>query len=333
MKHTVGLSSTEIAGLWTTYINDSMSICISKHFWHHSNRDDVKGIIKRSIELSEKHMMEIRNIFAKEGIPLPRGFTDEDVNLDAPPLFFDLFPLSYVYGMSRMGLVAYGMFVSNVAREDIRTFFSKCLQSTLDLYNDAVSLLIEKGIYDRPPMIPYPDHVEFVNKKETFLSKWLEPKRPLNVIELSEMFFNIERNYFGLVLLIGFIQITKDPTIQQFLKQGKELAQKQIQFLNHTLLNEDLMGSIMVNTEVSVSTVSPFSDRLIMNLITVLNSQGVTFVGHALSVSSRIDLATEYLKLIPEIIQYGKDGADILIDKGWLEEPPHAPNRKELAKI
>lgn len=333
MKHTVGLSSTEIAGLWTTYINDSMSICMTKHFWHHSSNDDVKPIVKRSMELSEKHLMEIRNIFEKEGIAVPRGFTDEDVNLDAPPLFFDLFPLSYVYGMSRIGLVAYGMFVSNVAREDIRAFFSKCLQSTIDLYNDAVSLLLEKGIYDRPPMIPYPDHIEFVNKKETLLSKWLEQQRPLNVLELSEMFFNIERNYFGLVLLMGFIQVTKDATIQQYLKQGKQLAQKQIQFLNHTLLKEDLMGSIMVNSEVSTSTVSPFSDRLIMNLITMLNSQGVTFIGHALSVSSRIDLANEYLKLIPEIIQYGKDGADILIDRGWLEEPPHAPNRRELAEI
>lgn len=331
--HTVGLSSTEIAGLWTTYINDSMSICMSKHFLHHSNNEDIKPIIKKSIALSEKHLEEIRNVFEKESFPVPKGFSDEDVDLNAPPLFFDLFPLSYVYGMSRMGLASYGLFLSNVAREDVRTFFSQCLTSTKDLFNDAINLLLTKGVYDRPPMIPYPDKVEFIRKKETFLSKWLEQKRPLNVLELSEMFFNIERNYFGLVLLTGFIQVTKDETIQQYLIKGKDLAHKQIQFLNHALINEDLMGSIMVNSEVSTSTVSPFSNKLIMNLITILNSQGVTFIGHALSVSSRVDLVSEYLKLIPEILQFGKDGADILIDRKWLEEPPHAPNRRELAKI
>ncbi|SDC37374.1 Protein of unknown function [Paenibacillus sp. UNCCL117] len=333
VKHTVGLSSTEIAGLWTTYINDSISICISKHFWQHATDDNVRSLVKKSLELSQKHTVEIKKIFEHEKFPIPKGFSDDDVNLNSPPLFFDLFPLSYVYGMSRLGLVAYGIFVSNVARQDIRAFFSQCLQSTIELYNESVNLLLAKGIYDRPPMIPYPDHIEFVQKKEAFISKWLEKKRPLNVLELSEMFFNIERNYFGLVLLTAFIQVTKDKVIQQYLIKGKELAQRQIHFLNHTLIKEDLMGSIMVNSEVSTSTTSPFSDKLIMNLVTMLNTQGITFIGHALSTSSRTDLAGEYSKLIPEILQYGKDGADILIDRGWLEEPPHAPNRKELAML
>ncbi|HEY2421642.1 MAG TPA: DUF3231 family protein, partial [Neobacillus sp.] len=31
-NHVVGLTSAEISGLWTTYISDSMSICLSKHF-------------------------------------------------------------------------------------------------------------------------------------------------------------------------------------------------------------------------------------------------------------------------------------------------------------
>ncbi|MBD2869151.1 DUF3231 family protein [Paenibacillus arenilitoris] len=333
VEHKVGLSSTEIAGLWITYINDSMAICISKHFWHHSNDEDVKTIVKKSLDLSEQHVKEIKDIFEQEGFPVPKGFTDEDVDLNAPPLFFDLFPLSYVYGMSRIGLVSYGALTSNVAREDIRAFFTNCVQSTLKLYNESVDVFLSKGIYDRPPMIPYPDHIEFVHQKELFLSKWLERKRPLNVLELTEMFFNIERNYFGLVLLNAFIQVTKDKSIQKYLTDGKELAQRQIRFLNDTLMKEDLMGSIMVNSEVSASTKSPFSDRLIMNLVTMLNTQGVHFIGHALSVSSRVDLANEYLELIKEILKYGKDGADILIDRGWLEEPPHAPDRKALAKI
>ncbi len=330
-KHTVGLSSTEIAGLWTTYINDSLSICLTKHFLHHSKNEDVKPIIQRTLDLSKTHIEDIKRIFEKEKIPIPMGFSDEDLNLSAPPLFFDLFPVSYAYGMSRMGLMNYSMLLSNVAREDIRTFFSNCLTSTLDLYNTSVNLMLSKGIYDRPTMIPYPDKVEFVKEKETFLSKWLEKKRPLNALELSEMFFNIERNYFGLILLTGFIQVVKDKQIQKFLTKGKELARRQIEFLNHTLINEDLLGTIMINAEVSTSTSSPFSEKLIMNLVTMLNTQGITYIGHALATSTRIDLATEYSKLIPEILQYGKEGTDILIERGLMVEPPHAPNRKELA--
>lgn len=331
-KHIVALSSTEIAGLWATYINDSLSVCITKHFLQHLNNEDVKPLIELTLDISRKHIEEIKDILENENIPIPKGFNNEDIDLSAPPLFFDLFPVSYAYGMSRIGLMTYGILLSNVAREDIRTFFSKCLTSVLDLYNTSVNFMLSKGIYDRPPMIPYPDKVEFVKEKETFLSKWLEKKRPLNVLELSEMFFNIERNYFGLVLLTGFIQVVKDDKIKKFLIKGKELAQKQINFLNRTLINEDLLGTIMVNSEVTTSTQSPFSDKLIMNLVVLLNTQGITYIGHALSISSRIDLASEYLQLIPEILQYGKEGTEILIERGWLEEPPHAPNRRELAK-
>ncbi|MBU7595121.1 DUF3231 family protein [Metabacillus halosaccharovorans] len=331
-KHTVGLSSTEIAGLWATYINDSLAICLSKHFLQQSNNEDVKPIIKLTLDISQKHIDEIKNIFEKENFPIPKGFSDEDIDLSAPPLFFDLFPVSYAYGMSRMGMTTYSMLVSNVAREDIRSFFSKCLTSTLDLYNISVNLMLSKGIYDRPTMIPYPDKVEFVKNKETFLSKWFEKKRPLNVLELSEIFFNIERNYFALVLLTGFIQVVKDEQIKKFLTKGKDLAQRQIHFLNQTLIKEDLLGTIMTNSEVSTSTVSPFSEKLIMNLVTILNTQGITYIGHALATSARLDLATEYSKLIPEILEYGKEGTDILIERGWMEEPPHAPNRKELAE-
>jgi hypothetical protein len=41
-----------------------------------------------------------------------------------------------------------------------------------------------------------------------------------------------------------------------------------------------------------------------------------TYFGHAIATSTRINPATEYLKLIPEILQFGKERADILIEMG-----------------
>lgn len=332
-KHIVGLTSTEIAGLWTTYLNDSMNVCISKYLLKTLQNDEIEPLLTTCLELSELHLEEIRNIFNEEKFPIPKGFTDEDINLSAPPLFFDLFPVSYVYGMSRMGLSNYGMITSTVAREDVRLFFSKCLNSNLNLYNRAVDLMLSKGIYDRPTMIPYPKSVEFIKKKELFLSKWLEIKRPLNVLEISDIFFNIERNYFALILLTAFIQVTKDKKIQQYYVKGKKLAQDQIQFFNNALIKDDLLGTIMVNNEVSTSTEAPFSEKLMLNLITMLNSSALTFMGHGLTSAQRIDLVAEYKNLIDEILSYGNDGFKILVDKEWLEEPPHAPNRKDLADL
>jgi hypothetical protein len=151
-------------------------------------------------------------------------------------------------------------------------------------------------------------------------------------MELTGIFFNVERNYFGLLLLTGFIQVVKDKNIKKYLLEGKDLALKQIRFLNSTLMKEDLPEVAMVNTEVSTTTTSPFSERLILNLVTILNSTALTYLGHSLSVTSRVDLSTEYAKLIYEVMQYGKDGMDLLFEKEWFEEPPHAPNRKKLSE-
>lgn len=331
-NHEVGLTSAEITGLWTTYIGESMSICMAKHMLKYLEDADVKPLLEESLAVSQKQLSEIQTIFMKEKFPIPKGFTEDDYNSDAPALFFNLLPLSFVYGMSRLSIVNYGMIVTAMAREDIRLFFSTCLNSSHDLFNKAITIMLKKGIYDRPAMIPYPEGIEFAKNRETFLSKWFEPQRPLNVLELTAIFFNSERNYFGLVFLTGFIQVVKDERIKKYLIKGKKLAEKQIKFLNDTLTNDDLPVASMINTEISTSTISPFSEKLILNLITMLNSTALTFIGHSLSTSSRVDLSVEYSKLMVEIMQYGKEGMDLLIERQWFEEPPHAPNRKELAK-
>jgi hypothetical protein len=43
---------------------------------------------------------------------------------------------------------------------------------------------------------------------------------------------------------------------------------------------------------------------------------------------SHDDLAAQYHRLMAEIEQFAEDGANIMIEKGWLEQPPKAPDRK-----
>ncbi len=329
--HEVGLSATEIAGLWASYINDSIIVCMSKHLVKYIEDKEVKPLLDDTLRIANGEMEQIRTIFNQEKFPIPKGFTDEDVDLTAPPLFFDLFPLSYVYAMNRLNMMSYSMYVASTAREDIRMFFTNCLVSATDIFNKSVNLMLAKGIYDRPAFIPYPEHTSYIKKKEAFLSKWFESSRPLNVIEISDIFFNIERNYFGIILLTGFIQVVRDEEIKKYLIQGKELSQQQIKFLNELLIEEDLLGTIMVNTEVTSSNSPPFSDRLILSIIQMLNASGIMLTGHGIAASTRVDLTAEFSKNMMKIIKYGKDGMDMLIAREWMEEIPHAPDRKAIA--
>jgi hypothetical protein len=57
-------------------------------------------------------------------------------------------------------------------------------------------------------------------------------------------------------------------------------------------------------------------------------SMKIRFYSNALSLNGRQDLAAMYTKLIADVSLYMEDGSNILIDNGWLEQPPHAANRE-----
>lgn len=169
VKRNVRLSSPEIGGLWGVYIQETMSTCLLKYFLHHVQDEEIKPILQKSLRISQTHLNQIRDIFSEENIPLPDGFTEKDINLSAPPLFYDLFALSFVYSMNRMAMVNLGFATSTVDRADVLNFFTKALNQATELYAESTTLMLSKGIYDRPPMITYPKKVEYV-KKQSYIA-------------------------------------------------------------------------------------------------------------------------------------------------------------------
>ena len=320
------LSSTEIAALWSVYMQESASRCFLKYFLNTVQDEEITSVIQLALDEVESHLEKITNIFKKEDFPVPTGFSDNDIDLTAPPLFYDLFALSYVYGNARIGLLGIGKMTSNIAREDVLDLFSNLLTRTNKLYKKSVNLMLSKGIYDRPPKIPYPDKVEFVDD-QSFLTGWLGKRRPLNVIELTELFFNIERNYFGILSLTGFIQVVKDKEVKEYFKRGKDLAEKQTTMFNDILKEDDLLGTIPVSMEVTNSTTAPFSDKLMLYMITSLNATAIGFMGFSIGSAMRRDLGTHYSRIMLNIIKYSEDGANLMIEKSWMEQPPQAPDR------
>lgn len=36
---------------------------------------------------------------------------------------------------------------------------------------------------------------------------------------------------------------------------------------------------------------------------------------------------------LAEVGHYAQDGAEIMVENGWMEQPPKAPNRKDLTRV
>jgi len=329
-KH-LELNSAEIANLWTQYLNDSASICILSHSIAKAKDEEVKNILEYALTLSQGHIAKITEFFEEANFPIPKGFTlEEDVNLNAPPLFTDTFMMVYMYVMTLLGLTGYAGAVATSARSDQIDYFIECNRQTMELYKRIATLMLNKGIYSKPPRINTPNEIDFVTNDQ-YLTGWFGKKRPLNVMEISGVSFNMVKVVVKVVLEIGFAQVSQDKEVQKYFQRGKKMCEKQFGILSKLLTKDELASPASWVSEVTSSTVPPFSDKLMLNHIVILVAAAIGYFGAGASVSQRRDLALEYTRLMAEVGLYAEDGAQLLIKYGWLEQPPLADDREKLA--
>jgi len=331
-RHNVQLTAAEIGQLWSTYLNDSMAKCMLRYFVNKVEDAEIKSVLEYSLHLSTQHLQTIGDIFSHENHPIPHGFTDEDVNIHAPRLFTDAYMLNYVKLFGRLGLQYYGFSANMAARSDVHDFFAECVSSTMELATKADQVLLSKGLYMRPPYIPIPEEVEFV-QKQSFLHGFFGDTRPLTAMEITHLFANIQTNTLGKATLLGFAQTAKSKTVRQHFQRGIEIAEKHAEVFSSCLRVEDIPAPMGFESNVTDSTDAPFSDKLMMYHGTALSQASQLNYGFALGTAMRRDVGLLYSRLMVEVAKYLEDGANIMIDHEWLEKMPCAVERKALTNV
>jgi hypothetical protein len=331
-KRVVKLSTSEIANLWTVYMNDSMASCVMKQFLQHIEDKQIEEVVRYGLSLSQQHIVTVTNIFSKEGVALPVGFNEQDdVDLSSPRLFSDTYYLFYLHNMAKVGGNAYSLALANSAREDILTFFTECTESTMELFNKTTKILLSKGLFIRPPQISYPKKVDYVHK-QGFLVGWFGERRPLNSIEVMNLFFNIERNTIGKSLVMGFSQAAKTKEVVQYFQKANQISGKHIEVFSSLLSESNLPASMTWDTHPTESTAPTFSEKLMMFHIAALTAASLSHYGTSLGSSPRRDLGVHYTRLMQEVGTFAEDGANIMINNGWMEQPPMSSDREALAQ-
>jgi hypothetical protein len=329
------LTSGELATLWTTYQNDTSSLCIIEYFLTKCEDPETKALLHLTKKASLEHIEFIKDLFMKEQIVIPIGFSlEEDVNPDVPRMYEDTFFLMFMRQMAKVGMITYSGALSLAVRKDIVEFFQGCLHLTGDLYKKTTAESLNKGILVRPPYIAYPDKTEFIDKKAYF-SASLNPfaeKRPLNAIEVSHLFMNTETNLLGSMLTTSFAQMASSKEVKDFLVRAQEVSQKHIKIFGRTLVDNDMQAPMSWDTNVTNSTTPAFSEKLMMFMVTLIINAGMGNYGVAASASIRADVASNYFRMALETGRLGKSGFDIMVQNGWLEEPPQSSDRKKLVR-
>ncbi|WP_010652023.1 DUF3231 family protein [Oceanobacillus massiliensis] len=330
-KENCSFTSAEIASLWNQYLCDSLAICVYKYFLNNVVDKEVKAILEYALQLSQDHIAQITEFFKQDQFQIPMGFTEKDVNLNAPRLFSDDFYVFYTTVMTAHGITAYSLSIATTDRKDIRKYYFNCTENAYKLIDKGIQYTQSKGIHSTPPSIPSPKSVNFVEKTGIITDLFGE-RRPLYAAEISNLYFNTKHNALNQALYLAFSQVAQNEDVLNFMLFGVEKAGKDINSFVKILEQEHLSTPKMWNDDITNSTVSPFSDKLMMFHMAFLTSAALSFYGTGLASSMRPDIIMTYNNIFENIHTGSRKIFSIMVKYGWLEKQPEAIDRKSLAQ-
>ncbi|GBF33905.1 hypothetical protein DCCM_3016 [Desulfocucumis palustris] len=326
------LSSSELANLWSLYLAITLRSCIVEYYLKKVEDMEIRQLLEHSQRAGRERLKWLSELYAGEDHPIPHGFKeDEEVNPDAPRLFTDLLILSHLQDMVKIRIDGYSTAVVMASRHDVSAFLSESLTEEVDLYNRIVSVMKSKGIYSRPPYIPLPEKVDFVTS-QSFFRGYLGKRRPLTSIEVSHVFSGLERNAIRKSLFTGFANVATLEDVRKYMERGLEISAKHIEIFSSILIKNDLPVSMSWDSGIVESKVPPFSDRLMMGAIGTTNVELFSTYGKSLSIVGLPELGIDFMRLMAETMKYAKDGIEIVIGHGWLEEPPQVKGKETIDK-
>lgn len=329
----IPLSSSELGNLWQAYQEKSMKLHVLNRFIANSNEEGAQNVLQYAYDIETKNIQAIEAIFQSEGASIPVAFTEKDVNPNAPLLFDDDFHLMYLRLLSKVLIGLYALHSGMSYREDIYNLYQDLTSDSQSIYYKATQYLLNKGVLARPPIVPMPNVPEFVeNTNYTSGMNPFKEHRPLNTVEIGLIYQALESNITGMKLMTGYSQVAQNSDVQKYFLRGKEFAKQIVGTMSELLLESDMEAPSTWTGTATDSTIPPFSDKLMMYNINLFSMFGMGSNSVGAGFSFRSDVIVKMGRILTNTFDFAKDGGKILIKNGWMEEPPQAVDRNQLAR-
>ncbi|MDR7868902.1 MAG: DUF3231 family protein [Sporomusaceae bacterium] len=328
--HNIRLTAAEVGSLWIHFMNGSLSKCTLSYFRARTKDTEIQPVLDTALSMLNSQLNTITKILQQEEYPLPVGFTDKDVMMETPRLFSDPFHLNYVRNLAKTNMVAHALSVSMTTRADKRALSMQSLKDAGDLDEQATKVMQSKGLAVRPPYITPRGHAEYIQSTD-FLGSFFGQQRMLSSLEITHLFLNAQSNAVAKALFIGFSQVAHDEVLRDLFVRAADIVDKHVEIFNTTLKESGVPGPMSLDSDITVSTTPPFSDKLMLYHLVALMNMALGYYASAMGASLRADLMLDYTRLTVEIEKINWEAISLLIDRGWAEQPPMAPDRKKLA--
>ncbi|OHX38818.1 DUF3231 family protein [Cytobacillus oceanisediminis] len=325
------LTSSEIGTLWGEYVNGTLVDVVNRYMVTIIDDETIKNIFEDAINTFEKQKNQVVTFLEKEGFQIPIGFTESDLYKGKQRLFTDIFCLNYLHIMTLHGLLGHSTALGVSVRKDLRDFYDSCDTDAKIMYHRTIELLLEKGNFQRDPLFYPAKNPEYVTSQD-FTDGYFGKGRKLASTEIISISLNLKKSIMAKTLSIAFSQVAQSKDVRKFLTDSEKTADAQIKTFSKIMQGDNLPVPKSWETEVTTSTDSPFSDKLMLYHIGFLYQASQNYHGAGLASAMRTDLVTTYEATILKNLMVTKKWFDLMVKNKWLEQPPLAPNRSELAK-
>jgi hypothetical protein len=330
-EHKLKLTSSEVGTLWGEYVNGTMTDVVNRYMVSIIEDAQIKAIFEDAIATFQKQKNQIETFMENEGFPVPIGFTESDLYKGKPRLFTDIFCLNYLHIMTMHGLLGHSTSLAVSVRKDLRDFYDACDNDAKRMYHQTIEVLLEKGNFQRDPMFYPAKNPEFITSKD-FTDGFFGKGRKLAATEIISISLNLKKSIMAKTLSIAFSQVAQATEVRKFLTDSEETADDQIKAFSKIMQADNLPVPRSWETEVTTTTDSPFSDKLMLYHIGFLFQAAQNYHGAGLASAMRTDLVTAYEGTILKNLLVTKKWFNIMIQNKWLEQPPLAPNRNEISE-
>jgi rubrerythrin len=323
---TKDLVPSEISNLWNTYLSNTMTVWVTRYLLANIQDEEIYNMLKNAEMFSVKQEEKSKKFLEEAGYPLPDGFDEQDVDVKCQPLYSDNFILYTKFVLAQQGCIFYSMFLATSINSDIRQFYEYCWTNSKNIYNQCADIMVKKGLHHPKLHVPKPERVDKVDN-QSFLAGWFTDRRPLNVQEISQLEFCFKATEHNKEFLKSFAQTSQSKELRNHFQRGAEISQKHLEIFQNILSENDLPHLPTWESEITDSTVAPFSDRLMLYKMTLLTGLISTNYGTALSTMMRRDLGLHFIRLRTELLKYGEDTLNLMIKHEYLDQLPMAKEK------
>jgi spore coat protein CotF len=312
------MNVNELGFLWYLQSSSNMINLLLKYLSETSEDTDLRNIVNEIYEFSTFQEQEATQLLSEEGYKDTPFFMEDDIYSSTTKLFSDQLIIEILKHITSNGLRVLAVQYVDLTDYKVKNFYKKLLNDVIQLDFSLLKLLNDKDLLQNNSF-----SYKKADERDGKLFKVTSTQqRPLNAVELANMFSSLQCNNVGVALCIGFSEVVEDMDTKKFILEGKKLAFYQSASLSDIYRENGIPTTTGLEAHVNKVKESPFSDKLMANLIMFLNPVSISNLQNAVVSSYKKDHIDSLKELIKMVEDYSEKGLKLLIRKNWFNEPP-----------